>query len=136
MPKIIWNWPLAALCLTAFCGMASGQGTDANEPQLSGEVREKIAFGLRWIAYWEPDYITSYKAGETIPIKLVQSPDEVVVFLSKVRLSVTFRSSSGGKLDRLHFIGGLSRIGNETLGFGRSFLPGIAQLRWQTGFPA
>jgi hypothetical protein len=105
---------IAALWFTVTCGL-SGQTTNAKGPQLSGQLREKIAFGLGWIAYWEPDYIINYKAGATIPVKLVQSPDELVVFLSEIRLSETFRRSSNGKLDRLDFVGGLSRIGNETL---------------------
>ena len=94
--------------------MAFGQTVQSDEPQLNDDLAAKIAFGLRWIAYWEPDFI-NYKAGDTIPVKLVQSPDELVVFLSRVRLSITFRRSSDGKLDRLDFVGGLSRIGNETL---------------------
>jgi hypothetical protein len=96
-------------------GMACGQTIQSNQAPLNDDLAAKITFGLRWISYWEPDYIINYKAGETIPVKLVQSPDELVVFLSRVRLSITFRRSSGGKLDRLDFIGGLSRIGNETL---------------------
>jgi hypothetical protein len=96
-------------------GIACGQGVKPDTPGMADDLAAKIAFGLRWIAYWEPDYIIDYKAGETIPIKLVQSPDELVVFLSKIRLSMTFRRSSDGKLDRLGFVGGLSRVGNETL---------------------
>jgi hypothetical protein len=109
------NLSIAVLWFTVLSDRASGQNTDANGPQLSAELREKVAFGLRWIAYWEPDYLTNYKAGTTIPVKLVSSPDELVVFLSEIRLSETFRRSSGGKLDRLDSVGGLSRIGNETL---------------------
>jgi hypothetical protein len=86
---------VTVLSLTVLCGLAWGQNTDPNGPQLSAELREKIAFGLRWIAYWEPDCLINYKAGTTIPVKLVQSPDELVVFLSEIRLSETFRRSSG-----------------------------------------
>lgn len=102
----------AAILMAA---MACGQTAQSDEPQLNDDLAGKITFGLRWIAYWEPDYIINYKARETIPVKLVQSPDELVVFLSRVRISITFRRSSGGKLDHLDFVGGLSRIGNETL---------------------
>jgi hypothetical protein len=96
-------------------GIACEQTVQSDEPPLSEVLAPKIAFGLRWIAYWKPNEIIKYKAGETIRVKLVQSPDELVVFLSRVRVSITFRRSADGKLDRLDFVNGLSRIGNETL---------------------
>src|ERR1017187_1936604 len=101
------------LAAVLMAGMACGQTIQSNEPQLNDDLAARITFGLRWISYWEPDYVINYKAGETIPIKLVQSPDERVVFLSRVRLSITFHRSSDGKSDNLTFVGGLSRICNE-----------------------
>ena len=49
--------------------MACEAAAQSDEPQLSADVAAKIVFGLRWIAYWRPDYIINYKARGNDPDK-------------------------------------------------------------------
>ena len=96
-------------------GMMFAQPLQPNVPQLNDALRKRIEFALRWAAYWEPHSMTKYTPGAVIPLKIVESPNELAVILSRIRTSVVFRRSPTGTLDRLAGVGGLSQLGNETL---------------------
>lgn len=111
----------AVLAAVMQSGMALAQSLQDGAPELNGVLTSKIVFALRWTAYWEPDSVIHYTPGEIMPVRLVQSPEELAVFFSKIRVALTFSRSPDGHLDKLDFVYDLSRIGNETLDSDVSF---------------
>jgi hypothetical protein len=99
---------LMLLQLSAF-----GQERSEN-PQLTERLRDQIQYALKWSAFWQPGLFVNYVAGEALPVKIVASRREVVVFLTKIRVQVVFRRSGPNDAHTVALVGGLSRLGNET----------------------
>jgi hypothetical protein len=104
---------VVAMILATTTVAVTGQPQPA-APRLTEELKRRVEHGLQWTAFWRPGSFFNYIPGQTIPVKLVESPTELVVFLSNIRLSMKFRRSSGGDLYRLEFVDVLSTIGGET----------------------